>query len=88
MSVTKTMISMPSARLKDMQELAKKENLTLSELINNAYQGYRYRRTLKALNESGRAKAAELGITDADVVPLIHQFRQEQREKKIKQLSE
>jgi hypothetical protein len=73
MPVTKTVISMPSAQLKDMRELAKKENLTLSELIRNAYRGYRYRRTLKDLNESGRAKAAELGITEADVIPLIHQ---------------
>jgi hypothetical protein len=87
MSVTKTVISVPSAQLKDMRDLAKKENLTLSELIRNAYQGYRYRRALKELNESGRAKAAELGIAEADVVPLIHQFRQERR-KKNKQPSE
>jgi hypothetical protein len=84
MPVTKTVISMPSAQLKDMRELAKKENLTLSELIRNAYRGYRYRRTLKDLNESGRTKAAELGITEAEVIPLIHQFRQERRAKKSK----
>jgi hypothetical protein len=82
MSAAKTVISIPSAQLKDMEELAQKENLTLSELIRNAYRGYRYRRTLKELNKSGRAKAAELGIGEVDIVPLIHQFRQERREKK------
>jgi hypothetical protein len=69
MSVTKAVISVPSAQLKGMRELAKKKNLPLTELIRNAYRSYRYRRALKGLNESGRAVAAELGIAEADVAP-------------------
>ena len=80
MSVTKITISLPSAQLQDMEQLAQKENLTLSELIRDAYRGYRYRRTLRDLNESGRAKAAELGLSEADVVPVIHQMRQQHRQ--------
>jgi len=88
MPLSKTMISLPKAQLQDMEEMARKENLTLSELIRNAYRGYRYRRTLKGLNESGRAVAADLGIAETDVVPIIRQFRKDRRARNINQPAE
>jgi hypothetical protein len=86
MRTTKTLsISLLPAQFKDVEKLAKKENRTLSELVREALRRYQYARQLEELNARGRAKAAELGITEADVVPLIHQLRQERREKTIKQ---
>jgi CopG family transcriptional regulator/antitoxin EndoAI len=85
MRTSKTLsISLSPAQLKEVEKLAKKENRTLSELIREALRRYSYQRQLEELNAYGRAKAAELGITEADVVPLIHQFRKERRSK-IKQ---
>ena len=52
-------------------------NRTLSELLRRRYKA---EQELDAINAYGRARAAEIGITEADVVPLIHQLRKEQRE--------
>ena len=85
MRTTKTLsISLPPAQLKEVEKLAKKENRTLSELIREALRRYSYQRQLEEINTYGRAKAAELGLTEADVVPLIHEYRKERRNK-IKQ---
>lgn len=85
MRTTKTLsISLPPAQLRDVEKLAKKEHRTLSELIREALRRYQIERDMDAFNAYGRAKAAELGITEADVIPLIHQMRKERREK-IKQ---
>jgi predicted transcriptional regulator len=86
MRTTKTLsISLSPAQLKDVEKLAKKEHRTLSELIREALRRYQIEREMDAVNAYGRAKAAELGITEADVIPLIHQMRKERREKTIKQ---
>ena len=86
MRTTKTLsISLPPAQLKDAERLAKKEHRTLSELVREALRSYQYQRQLQELNAQGRARAAELGITEADVVPVIHQLRQQSRQKRIKQ---
>lgn len=77
-------ISLPPAQLKDIEDLAKKENRTMSELIREALRRYQVEREMDAINAYGRAKAAELGITEADVIPLIKQLRRENREKKAK----
>jgi hypothetical protein len=50
-----------------------------------ALRSYQYRRQLQELNAQGRAKGGKLGITEADVVQVIHQLRQQRREKKLKQ---
>jgi hypothetical protein len=73
-------ISLPRARLKDAEKLAKKEHKTLTELICEALRSYQYQRQLQELNTRGREKAADLAITEADVVPLVHQLRQQRRE--------
>jgi metal-responsive CopG/Arc/MetJ family transcriptional regulator len=86
MRTTKTLsISLPPAQLKEVEKLAKKEHRTLSELIREALRRYQIEREMDAVNAYGRAKAAELGITEADIIPLIDRMRQERREKKIKQ---
>ncbi len=77
--------SLPPAQLKEIEARAKKENRTLSELIREALRRYLYERDLEDLRAKSQAKAARLGITEADVIPLIHQLRRERRDKKIKQ---
>ena len=77
-------ISLPPAQLKDAEKLAKKENRTMSELIREALRRYQVVREMDEINAYGRAQAAKLGITDADVVPLIHQLRRERQVKKTK----
>jgi len=54
-------------------------------VIRKALRRYQAERELEAINAYGRVKAAQLGLTEADVIPLIHQFRQARRSKKSKQ---
>ena len=78
MRATKTLsVSLPPAQFKDMERLAKRENRTMSELIREALRRYQAERELEAINKYGRAKAARLGFSDADVIPLIHELRRE-----------
>jgi len=77
--------SLSPAQLKVVEARAKKENRTISELIREALRRYVYERDLEDLRAKSQAKAAALGITKADIVPLIHQLRRERRQKKIKQ---
>ncbi len=85
MRSTKTLsISLPPSQYKDMAKLAKKESRTMSELIREALRRYQAERELEAVNGYGRAKAAQLGLTEADVIPLIHEFRHARRSKKTK----
>jgi Arc/MetJ-type ribon-helix-helix transcriptional regulator len=86
MRTTRTLsISLPPAQFKDMEKLAKRENRTMSELIREALRRYQAERELETINAYGRVKAAQLGLTEADVIPLIHQLRQARRSKKSKQ---
>lgn len=81
MRTSKTLsISLPPAQLKDVEKLAKRENRTMSELIREALRRYKIEREMDEVNAYGRAQAAKLGITEADVVPLIHQLRKQQRQ--------
>src|SRR5437762_14142316 len=75
--------SLPPAQLKEIEARAKKENRTLSELIREALRRYLYERDLEDLHAKSQAKVARLGITEADIVPLIHQLRRERRDKKL-----
>ena len=71
MRTTKTLsISLSPAQLKEVESLAKKEHRTLSELIREALRRYQIEREMDAVNAYGRAKAAELGLKEADVIPL------------------
>ncbi len=63
-----------------MEKMAKEENRTSSELLREAWRRNKAEREMDAFSAYGRAKAAELGITEADVIPLIHQLRKEQQE--------
>ena len=72
-------ITLPPAMLKKAERLAKRENRTMSELMREALRHYQRSRQLDELNAYGRAKATEMGLTEADVVPLVKAWRGERR---------
>jgi metal-responsive CopG/Arc/MetJ family transcriptional regulator len=77
-------ITLPPAMLKEAARRAKRENRTMSELVREALRQYERQQRWNEINAYGRAKANELGITEADVVPLIKEFRKEQRRRTLK----
>ena len=82
MRTTKVLsISLPPQLLAEAEKLAKEENRTVSELFREALRRYQQQKRWDEINAYGRAKAEELGITEEDVVPIIQQFRKEQRQK-------
>jgi hypothetical protein len=53
--------------------------LVLQSLAREALRHYERRRWLEEINVYGRAKAEELGLGEADVVPVVKQVRKERR---------
>ena len=74
-------ITLPPEMLKRAKKLAGKENRTMSELIREAFREYEQKRRWDEINAFGRAKAAELGITNEDVPRLVKEVRAELRRK-------
>lgn len=74
-------ITLPPEMLKRAKKLAGKENRTMSELIREAFREYEQKRRWDEINAFGRARAAELGITNDDVPRLVNDVRSELRKK-------
>jgi hypothetical protein len=74
-------ISMPEAQFKAAERLAKIENRTMSELVREALRRYEQGRR-ETLASTYRKKATDRGITEADVVRIIRDFRQEEKQKR------
>lgn len=51
----------------------------MSELAREALRHYERLKWWEDVNAYGRSKAEELGLTEADVVPLVKQVRKERR---------
>jgi CopG family transcriptional regulator / antitoxin EndoAI len=73
-------ISMPEAQAKAAEELAKAENRTMSELVREALRTYEKQKRAETTAKY-RNKAEARGITEADVVRIIREYRKQQREK-------
>jgi metal-responsive CopG/Arc/MetJ family transcriptional regulator len=67
-------ISMPEARIRAAERLAKAENRTMSELFREALRRYQQERR-ETLIGKYRQKAEARGITEADVVRIIKETR-------------
>ena len=50
----------------------------MSELMREAFRRYKRQREWDEANEYGSARAKQIGITEADVVRLIQEFRAEE----------
>jgi predicted transcriptional regulator len=71
-------ITLPPEMATEAARLARRENRTMSELMREAFRRYKRQREWDEANAYGRAKAEELGITEADVVRLIKEARVEE----------
>lgn len=70
-------ITLPPEMASEAERLARQEHRTMSELMREAFRRYKRQREWDEANAYGRAKARQLGITEADVVRLIKEFRAE-----------
>ena len=70
-------ITLPPEMAHEAEKLAKRENLTMSELMRAAFRLYRREREWDEANAYGSAKARQSGITEADVLRLIKEYRTE-----------
>ena len=74
-------ISMPDAQAKAAQDLARSENRTMSELVREALRNYEKQKRAE-ITMKYRKKAEQRGITEADVVRIVKEFRGEERKKR------
>lgn len=76
MRTTRTLsITLPPEMLKRAEELARKENRTMSELVREALRQYERASWWSSMNAYGRAKADQLGLTEADAVSAVRAVR-------------
>ena len=75
-------ITLPPAMAAEAEQLAKEEKRCMSELMREAFRRYKREREWDEANAYGRARAKQMGITEADVVRLIQEFRAEQAPRK------
>jgi len=71
-------ITLPPEMAQEAEQLAKRENRTMSELMREAFRLYKREREWAEANSFGRDKAQRMGITEADVVRLIKEYRVEE----------
>lgn len=75
---------MPYDMLQEVEELARSESRTMSELVREALRQYKRQRRWEEINAYGRAQAKRRGIRPEDAVRLVREFREDQREAKPK----
>ena len=72
-------VTLPPAMLKEAQQLAKRENRTMSELVREALRRYQQEQRWEKIRAIGAARTGASGLMESDVVPLVHEYRREQR---------
>mgnify|MGYP003701088637 CR=1 FL=1 len=83
MRTSKTLsITLPPEMLARAEEIARKENRTMSELVREALRRYERTQWWDGMNTLGRAKAEERGLTEADVVSTVREVRKRRAEKR------
>ena len=83
MRTSKTLsVTLPPEMLARAEEIAKKENRTMSELVREALRQYERTQWWDNMNAFGRARAEEIGLTEADVVPAVKEVRRRRAEKR------
>ena len=68
-------VSMPPRLYDTVTKLAKREDRTKSELIREALRQYVWSRNLRGIQDYGRKKAGELGMTENDLETLVDEER-------------
>lgn len=75
-------ITMPELMYKQAEITAKAENRTFSEFVREAIRRYNWDNIMDEANSYGSARAKALGIKEEDIVPLIKEFRRDQKLKR------
>ena len=76
MRTTKTLsITLPPEMLARAAEIARREHRTMSELVREALREDERKNWWAEMNTFGQTKAAELGLTEADVEQAVHAVR-------------
>lgn len=74
-------ITLPPEMLTRAEALARQENRTMSELVREALRHYERTQWWNRMNAYGRAKADELGLTEADAVTAVKAVRRARSKK-------
>jgi CopG family transcriptional regulator/antitoxin EndoAI len=70
-------ITLPPEMLARAEAIAKREHRTMSELVREALRHYERLSQWVEMNAFGQMKAAELGLTENDVLPITKTVRKE-----------
>jgi hypothetical protein len=73
--------SIPAALLTEAEEIAAAEHVSMDELTQAAMKRYLDELGWKKLYAYGEGQARKLGIKEEDVDRIIHEFRDEERER-------
>ena len=71
-------ISIMPELLERLNDIAKEESRTRSELLREALRRYIAEKEMKRLHQYGQIKAAKLGLKEEDVERLVDEYRSEQ----------
>jgi CopG family transcriptional regulator / antitoxin EndoAI len=83
MRTTRTLsITLPPEMLTRAEELARKENRTMSELVREALRQYERASWWSSMNAYAGAKADQLGLTETDVVSAVKAVRRARAQKR------
>jgi Arc/MetJ-type ribon-helix-helix transcriptional regulator len=74
-------ITLPPSMLREIEQLAERRGKTVSDLLAEAVRYYLIQVELQELERYGQEQAEKLGLDPADVERLIHEYRQEQRQR-------
>jgi len=72
-------ISLPPEMEEEVQELARGEHRTVSELFREAIRQYATQKFLKSTRKTGRAHMRKTGITPADIPKMIKEDRRRRK---------
>lgn len=75
----------PPALLAEAENVAQTEHITVDELVRDAMERRLRERRRQKLRAYGEAQARKLGIREEDVERVVHEYREEQRERQDKE---
>jgi hypothetical protein len=73
--------SIPAALLTEAEQAARADCISVDELVRDAMERRLRERRRQSLYAYGEQQARKLGIKEEDVDRIIHEFRQEERER-------
>jgi metal-responsive CopG/Arc/MetJ family transcriptional regulator len=78
-------VTLPQALIVEMERAANAGHITLDKFVEQAVQRHLSDQSWKKIYAYGEAQTRKLGIKEEDVDRIIHEFRQEERERQNKE---